>query len=100
MSIIPPNPPSYDSEQSAITADTVTDDGTLPSYAASADQRPRPLRQVDRLPRSRDYVFEIEKKAAVERSEGVPNSDEKSTLSKRMENLWLSPRRLLLPKRV
>lgn len=45
-------------------------------------------------------IFEIEKKAAVERSEGVPTSDEKSTLSKRMENFWLSPRRLLLPKRV
>ncbi|KAL1619390.1 hypothetical protein SLS54_006668 [Diplodia seriata] len=42
-------------------------------------------------------IFEIEKKAAVERSEDDVTPESRSSVSKRMENLWLTPRRLLLP---
>ncbi|KAF4306298.1 putative transporter ESBP6 [Botryosphaeria dothidea] len=45
-------------------------------------------------------IFEIERKAALERAEGMLNPEARSTVSRRMENFWLTPRRLFLPRRV
>lgn len=45
-------------------------------------------------------IFEIEKKAALERAEGMLNPEARSTVSRRMENIWLTPRRLFMPWRV
>lgn len=45
-------------------------------------------------------IFQIERKSRLERAEGMLNPEARSTVSKRMENVWLTPRRLFLPWRV